>query len=256
MIHLVGTVLGTLVTGVIIEGATLTVGFLFAAVMSVLLMVSVGFLRGGSLPNRPQERAGYLSDVAGGLQIFLQNRTARMLTILTIVSLPVGQLSNAILSSFVRDDLGLGSDAFGFVDAGWPVGGMLAAGALSLGLRHLQAPIMVYILAISAGVFTVLLSMISSVPLLALVHAAMGFSVWMCRILIDGRILAACEAENVGRTKVYVEVLFSLSALIMCLSPTLVKLPMTSDYFLYWGLFITAASSLVWLWQGRVSEKA
>ncbi|MGR3291165.1 MAG: hypothetical protein ACU0C9_08225, partial [Paracoccaceae bacterium] len=61
----------------------------------------------------------------------------------------------------------------------------------------------------------------------------------------------SCAPENVGRTKVYVEVMFSLSALIMCLSPTLVKVSFTSSYFLFWGSFGVVATMGVMFWDAR-----
>jgi hypothetical protein len=49
--------------------------------------------------------------------IFKNNKLIQMLTLLSVVALPVGQLSNSLLSSFIRDDLGRESDLFGIVDA-------------------------------------------------------------------------------------------------------------------------------------------
>ena len=79
----------------------------------------------------------------------------------------------------------------------------------------------------------------------------MGFTVWICRIVIDGRVLQICTNETVGRTKVYIEVMFSFAAMVMCFSPTVVKLPSTSGYFLFWGIIVIIISSLLWLGNGR-----
>ncbi len=159
--------------------------------------------------------------------------------------------ANSISTFFLsfRDDLGRGSDAFGFVDAAWPIGGMLAAMALSLGLRGLSARNTEYVFGLLVGLTTIMFSMMTSIIALAIVHATMGFTVWLCRIVIDGRILQLCGAENVGRTKVSVEILFSFSAMIMCFSPTMVKLSSTSSYFLFWGGFVVIGTLLVWVWR-------
>lgn len=244
-VHLLAASIGTLAAGLIIERFSPTAGFLFSASMSIFLIIPVAFVAGTKSKANAAGFAGFVEDFRGGLEIFRSNRAVRLIAILAAVTLPVGQLVNAILSSFIRDDLGKGSDAFGFVDAAWPIGGMLAAMVLSLGLRGLSAKNTEYVFGVLVGLSTIVFSMTTSIVALALVHATMGFTVWLCRILIDGRILQICKAENVGRTKTYVEVMFSLSAMIMCLSPTLVKLPSTSTYFLFWGGFIVISTLMV-----------
>jgi hypothetical protein len=42
------------------------------------------------------------------------------------------------------------------------------------------------------------------------------------------------------------DVMFSFAAMTMCLSPSLVKLSATSDYFLYWGMIVVVSSLLLW----------
>ncbi len=246
-LHLLATALGTVATGMIIARYSPGGGFLFAGGLSLLLIVPVLFVKGRIARENPPGFSGFVADLVGGWQFFRGNRTVRAAVILTGVALPVGQLSNAVLSSFIRDDLGLGSDVFGLIDGAWPFGGMLAALALALGLRRLGARNIEYGLGVLVGVFTVVFSMTSSIVALIAIHAAMGFLVWLCNIIIDGRVLQTCEAENVGRAKTYVYVMYSLSALIMVLSPTLVRLPNTSDYFLYWGIFISIGTVLLWL---------
>ena len=248
-VHLLAASIGTFVAGLIIERFSPTAGFLFSASMSIFLIIPVAFVAGVRTKENAAGFTGFVADFRGGLEIFQSNRAVRLIAILAAVTLPVGQLSNAILSSFIRDDLGKGSDAFGFVDAAWPIGGMLAAAVLSLGLRGLSAKNTEYVFGILVGLSTIIFSMTTSIVALALVHATMGFTVWLCRIIIDGRVLQICKAENVGRTKIYVEIMFSLSAMIMCFSPTLVTLSSTSTYFLFWGGFIVIGTLLVFVWQ-------
>jgi len=248
-IHLLATAVGTVLTGIIIEYQSATAGFIFAALGSALLVLAVAFVRGVTSKENATGFSGFLADFSGGLALFNNNRMLRNLTILAGVALPIGQLSNAILSSFIRDDLNRGSDVFGFVDAAWPVGGMAAAAVLSLGLRKLSASNMEYYFALFVGLSTIVFSFCTSVISLAAMHAAMGFSVWMCRIVIDGRVLQICTGATVGRTKVYIEVMFSFAAMIMCFSPTLVKMPSTGSYFLFWGVVVVISSAILWLRQ-------
>ena len=252
-VHLLTTASGTVLTGVIIEYLSPTAGFLLSALFSVCLVFSASFVRGVTSKKNTIGFSGFLQDFSSGLTLFRNNQALRYLTILAGVALPIGQLSNAILSSFIRDDLNRGSDVFGFVDAAWPVGGMVAAAVLSTGLRKITMPNMEFLFAALVGLSTIVFSFCTSIFSLSMMHAAMGFLVWMCRIIIDGRILQICTAYTVGRTKVYIDVMFSFMAMVMCLSPTLIKLPNTSSYFFYWGIFVVISSAMLWLRQ--VAEK-
>lgn len=246
-VHLLATAIGTVLTGVVIEYHSAGTGFLLAASFSVFLVMAVAFVKGVTTKDSATGFAGFLQDFSGGLILFRNNQVLKNLTILAGIALPIGQLSNAILSSFIHDDLGRGSDVFGLVDAAWPVGGMVAAAVLSFGLKRLLAANMEYAFSLLLGIATIVFSLCTTVFSLALLHAAMGFSVWMCRIVIDGRILQICTEHTVGRTKVYIDIMFSFAAMIMCFSPTLVKLPSTSSYFLYWGLFVVIGTGILWL---------
>ena len=248
-VHLLATAFGTVLTGIVIEYQSTTAGFIFAALSSAFLVLAVAFVKGVTSKANATGFSGFLADFLGGLALFNSNRMLRNLTILAGVALPIGQLTNAILSSFIRDDLNRGNDVFGFVDAAWPVGGIAAAAVLSLGLKKLSASNMEYFFALLVGVSTIVFSFCTSAISLAMMHTAMGFTVWMCRIVIDGRVLQICTGVTVGRTKVYIEVMFSFAAMIMCFSPTLVKLSSTSNYFLFWGVVVVIGTAVLWLRQ-------
>ena len=113
---------------------------------------------------------------------------------------------------------------------------------------------MVFYFAVCAGLATVVFSFCTSVPALVLLHGAMGFFVWFCHILIDARVLQACDEDNVGRAKVSIYVTFSLSAAIMCLSPSFVPLQSASGYFLFWGGFAVLISLVLWAIAWRRSK--
>ncbi|MEP2531524.1 MFS transporter [Shimia sp.] len=250
-VHLSATALGTVLAGFVIEQMSPAAGFLFSAAASVLLIVPMLFVTDTAPTSNGSTKPAFLGDLRGGLEIFRQSRPLRLLALLAAVSLPIGQLSNAILSSFIRDDLGKGSSAFGIVDAAWPVGGMLAAGLLSLGIRKVSAHNMEYVFAVLVGCATFGLSLCTSLPMLALLHCAMGMTVWLCRIVIDGRVLERSTTDTIGRTKVGIDMAFSLAALIMCFSPTLVRLPSTAPYFMVWGALIVVVAGLVWFLDAR-----
>ena len=252
-VHLISTAVGTVMAGIVIERVSPEAGFLFSAAASLLLVFPMVFVVADRGRMIAPGVAAFMVDLRGGLEIFKASPEIRLLTILAAVSLPVGQLANAILSSLIRDDLGMGSEVFGIVDAAWPLGGMLAAMLLSFRIRCLSARNMEYVFALLAGVSTVGLSLSSTVPMLVIWHGAMGISVWLCRIVIDSRVLEISSQENVGRTKVGVEMAFSLFAVAMCLSPTLIALPKTAAYFQLWGGVIILGAGLSWM-LSRVSS--
>jgi MFS family permease len=245
-LHLISTVIGTVLAGIVIEQVSQADGFIFSAGASLLLILPMVYVDGGHLRKNAPGFTAFMANMKGGVEIFMTSSAVRLLALLATVSLPIGQLSNAILSSFIRDDLGKGSEVFGVVDAAWPLGGMFAAMLLSLGIQRLTVRNMEYLFALLAGVSTIGLSFSTTIPMLVILHGAMGMAVWLCRIVIDGRILEICTQENVGRTKVGVEMAFSFSALVMCFSPTFVTFPDTATYFLVWGSFMIFVSGLIW----------
>jgi MFS family permease len=235
--------------GIIIDQTSVAHGFIACAIASALLLCVACFLADGVAKTNTRGLVGYLSDFKEGLKFFKTNKNIQTLAVLSAVTLPIGQLTNALLSSFVRDDLGQGSDFFGMVDAGWAIGGMVGAALISMLAKKLDRPYTEYLLAVLAGGATIVFSFSTELLSMALLHGAMGFFVWSCRIIIGGRVIRACSNENVGRTRVYMEVMVGATATLMCLSPTAIALDETASYFLYWGMFIVASASILWLWK-------
>jgi hypothetical protein len=66
------------------------------------------------------------------------------------------------------------------------------------------------------------------------------------------RVLQICGEENVGRSRAHIEMAFSVSAIAMCLSPTLIALPQTGQYFLFWGVVGVVGTVAAYLWQRRL----
>ncbi len=242
-LHLLATSIGTVVCGVAIEWLSPAAGFLLAAVPSLLLaVVAFGLPPAAALHKDERPAGAVLSRIRAGFKIIIDKPILRHGLILALFALPVGQLSNAVLSSFIRDDLGRGSDVFALVDAGWPAGGMLAAGLLAILVRLGQDVRFACLYALALGVATIALSQGESVPWLVAIHALMGFSLWLCRIVVVGSMLCACAPHEVGRVRATTEAVVSLSAIVMCLSPTVVALPASGGYFLFWGLMVTAVA--------------
>lgn len=103
-----------------------------------------------------------------------------------------------------------------------------------------------YAFALLLGEMTVVFAYCTSVPTLALLHAAAGFAMWLYRIVIDERILQIGSNASAGRSRVYISVMLSFVAMIMCFSPTIFKLFSTGNYFLCWGIMVVISSLLLW----------
>ncbi len=246
--HLFATALGTVFIGFAMHESPLNVGYVLVALFSVPILVSVLFI-----PEKPRttERnpglSGYIEDLKAGFVIVRHDQRLLIITLVAAVALPLGQLSNALLSSFIRDDYGGGSDIFGSVDAAWAVGGMTGTFILGFVLSRYRLVGWEYYFAALAGLATALFSFMAHPMTLMFFHALMGGMVWCARILIDGRILQICSNETVGRTKINIEVMVSLSAVIMCFSPTLIKFDATGSYFLLWGMLVMISAMMLCL---------
>lgn len=247
-IHLLATAVGTIGVGVILESQGALAGFAASASGSLFLLIPVIFVRGAKSSGGSAGLSGYFRDLVGGFTILMKIPEVRNMAILAAFSLPLGQLVNAVLSSFVHDDLGLGGDVFGLVDSAWPLGGMAAAAIMSLGLVAMSGRYMVFVFSTLAGLATIAFSLASTVLALVAIHAAMGFLVWSCRILVDGQVLLACGEHRVGRAKVCVDMMTAFSAAAMSLSPTFISLDSASGYFLFWGSFATIGSLALGVW--------
>ncbi len=246
--HLLATSVGTLATGILIAEFGPWAGFAGSALMS-LFVVPVVLPIKGSAVGAPKRHLAFLSDLRAGARTFATIPALRPYAVVAIIALPLGQLSNAVLSGLVRDDLGHGSDIFGLVDSAWPIGGLAAALFMSLGLGLSARPQAAFVFAAIAGTSTIWLGLSTSIPLLVLAHGAMGFSVWMGHIAVDAKVLSLAEPDNVGRLKSYIHVLFSGAAIVMCLSPSVFSGLEPRTYFLAWGgiALIGSLGSLMFL---------
>ncbi len=237
-IHLISTAMGMAGIGLIIRAFGVGSAFAFSALASTTVLLISLFLEKSTSKSNAKGLKGYLSDFKNGLIIFQSNAEVRLLAILSAITLPIGQLTNAILSSFIRDDLGGDSVTFGIVDAGWAIGGMLAAALLSKKIKKFNYKYSEYVVAIFAGISTLLFSFSTSTSTLVIVHGLMGFFIWTCRILIAEKVIRQCNHESIGRVRVYIESIVGMSAMVMCFSPSVIAFEATAVYFRWWGGFL------------------
>lgn len=253
-IHMVATAIGMAGIGFSIDRWAMGHGFIISGAVSVFLVIVASFLAKHvhSSEFTAQGLSGFWLDFKAGYTVFKNNRSIQGLAMLSAIALPIGQLADAILPALIRNDLGRSSAIYGLVDAGWAIGGMLAAIIISTVAKKVTNTLYVeYIMAILAGFATIGITFFAQTIYLALLHALMGFFVWSCRILINSKIIELCDSSNIGRIKVYVDSLFYLSAAVMCISPSLISFSLNSSYFILWGAIIIIVTILLMYWNSR-----
>ena len=116
-LHLLATAAGTVAAGVILDQSGAMAAFGASALMSFLLLLPVLPIRGqsGGEDSAPTEN-GFLTDLRAGFEVVWRTPAFRRMAIMAAVVLPLGQLSNAVLSSFILLDLGQGADVFDRID--------------------------------------------------------------------------------------------------------------------------------------------
>ena len=250
-VHLLGKTMMTVVTGWCLSVFNIHVAFYVAGASSALVLAAALFLP-SMPPSTPKtSQNNQIANFFTSFSVFKVAPTLLPLVLLAGLALPVGKLSNAILSSFVRDDLGLQSFEFGIIDGAWSIGGLLAAFILSvLPNRQLDGVKLSY----TAGVLalcTIWLGLTSELSVLVVLHGAMGFFCWIIRILVEVRVLNAVPDELAGRAKSNVIFAFSAIAIVMCLSPGFVSAAATGSYYVFWGYAIGAAALLYHITQSH-----
>lgn len=243
-IHLLSTAIVTVFSGWCLSVFSTSIAFYFSAAFSIALSISAGLLPEFAGKRKSLGRASFRNDMILSFSLLRDIPGLALVVLLAGVALPIGQLSNAILSSFVHDDLGMGSWEFGLIDGAWPIGGLAASMLLSILTAIWARKISVGVTTGLVALSTIALACSQNVYLLAFLHGCMGFFTWLSRILVDARVLESVEDGQVGRAKSNVTFAFGFVAIVMCLSPTLVKIPSTNAYFLTWGAIILAVSIL------------
>lgn len=255
-LHLLSTVISTGSMGIIISEMSMSIGFFATAIPSIFLLIVAVFLANSYIKSSNNGVKGYWIDFKSGLVIFKNNPFLCRLVLLAMAVLPIGFLTSALLSAFVLDDLNKGSDVFGLVEATWQIGGMLAAGLLSAKTNLFRGRYIIYAIGLLSGSSTIILSYSTDSYSLALSHGLMGFFGYIALITIKAKISESSNTKNIGRSIANLGVMINLSGIIMCLSPSFIEFNKTAPYFLYWGGFMIAAVTLLFVWEFKVVSES
>lgn len=234
-LHMFGTALSTIASGYVLSAFPLYQAFVCSAMYSFILQRAIfkAIHRQNeftSLPsNRNRSDGGYPS----------QDITCNDILIMCVVAaliFPVGQLSNAVLSNFVLIDLGKNSAFHGIVDSAWPIGGLLATLSLSFNILKFKYSFTIRDVCLLCFFSTIVFSYLKNLVGLVLIHALMGYVVWIARIAMDTYLVNNAPPKYFGRIASRINSVFSITSAIVCLMPSIVTFKKVSDYFFYWGL--------------------
>ena len=240
--HLLATAAGTTFVGFVIGQSSIATGFFIAAAFSIPI-VALSFLvakEAGDVLGETSKK--YFSEFFDGMQQFVASRSLRWIAILAMVTVPIGQLSNAILSSLVRDSFDGNSAMFGIADAAWPIGGMIGTTLLGLVTLRDQLKSTEIVCALLLGLFTAALAFAPTFAVVVILHGMMGVFASCCRLLFAARIVSTESREHSGKNLANMQALVSLSAVLMTSSPLLIGIDSASFYFGLWGAIALAVA--------------
>lgn len=189
------------------------------AFLSLLALCVCAPLRLEGAPVPPERPFHYGKELLLGVQA-LWARPALLLTCLTIaLAWSASQASTVLLPAFARLDLGLGANAYGWIDAMWALWGM--AGGVLLGVtarplieRFLRQWGLLLLAGATAG-----FALSQSLGQALLLHGAMGLVFVLCCTASDAWVLKQVERHMIGRIRNNIQALIGLLGIAIYLGP-------------------------------------
>ena len=219
--------------------------YLFCAICSLGAAILIWWLPDARVTSARMENLA--SEMMSGIRELSAMPVVLRIGLLTAIGFSVGQLSNVLLPSFVRDDLGGDARLFGIVDALWSVGGVAAALAAARFLRAYKLAHIEFHAAILLGLVTMSLWVVTHPVVLMIAYFLLGSLFSISRVVCDGRILEICPEAVVGRVRTHIQSLISVAGLVIYLSPTLLPIESAATSYLVWGAVVmVAATALYW----------
>ncbi len=246
-IRQMGLVLGAGAAGLVIDflgvGGALLVTALLAAVPTILVVAFPSSrIRSGS-----RGVGQYFHELQEGMIYCIDHSGLLSAICIIVVSFSVGQLTNAILVSFVVDDLAAGSRVFGWMDAGWSLGAFAVALTIT-STSILRSNKQLELLALSLlGVLTVIFSQANSVAMALVLHVMMGGAYSVARIRSDASLVELCHTDLMGRVRSNIQAIIGLVGILTYLSPTVFNIETARWLYLVWGVLVCLFAALLFL---------
>lgn len=245
-------VAGVGVGGLALEAVGGTGAFLIMTVTSLLVAGAVYLLpKHAGTAKRPAGYAAYARDVKEGFKYSLAAPGVAVLGLTTALAFSAGQLGNALLPAFVRDEIGGGSVLFGIVDAAWSVGGITAAFAVNFFLQRHEGRYSEYVLLSALGASMVALAFAYQPLTVIVLHLSMGAAFSACKVLCDGLLLQRCREDFMGRVRINIQMLTSALGIAMYISPTLLQSGGSRELYFGWGCLLAVAGCVIWIWSRK-----
>ncbi|WP_322864827.1 hypothetical protein U5922_000725 (plasmid) [Aquicoccus sp. G2-2] len=253
-VHLCCTALGSALAGFALPHiGPFYVAIYIALYSAAILLLNFDQVKADHLQAQGVQRAGVRSMFAG-MKSIATDRKMLWLALLSLMSIPTGQLSNAIQTPLVLEELGYGSVELGIIDASWPIGGLFASILIARYWYQPKTTVVEPSLVVFLGLCCVAVSWAQNVSLLFVLIGLMGFMSWLCKIHFGSLIALASNETEVGRNNAAIEVFAGSMGVALCLLPSLLRLEHFSTYYRLWGGLVITGTLVANLYlKGRKS---
>lgn len=191
---------------------------------------------------------GRWGSIVEGVRLLSTGTGLATAVLVAAFALSVGQVTNALLPAFVKLELGQGSELYGVADAAWSVGALAAAFMTGLYLKRVSTPPgEIALLAFLAllGLCNILFALTAHPATVVAMHAVLGASFSLVKVVADGRIMTLTPTEYMGRVRSNLASLSSLIAIAIYIAPTLLEGATAKTLYIAWGGIVIALSGLL-----------
>jgi MFS family permease len=254
-VGLAAEILGAAAGGLAVAWLGIAGSFVICIVLSVVAAALAIPLRAqGSVPLGANRR--YSMAITDAFWIICRDRQLLMTCLTLILGWAAAQMTLALLAAFTRFELRLGSDAYGWIDAMWGVGGI--AGGIALiwlsrqsvdryllrfSLLFLAAAIAAFSLA--QGFWTALL-----------LHGLMGAAFAVSLALCDTHILKVVDAGAIGRVRNNLQAAIGAVGVVIFLLPSLYSDLSVRSVYLGFALVLAGAAAALLIGHYRSESPA
>ena len=255
-VHQLGSVVGSVLGGLIVAslgtgaGLFAVAGFLAAAACLVAPLHRYAAVPCDGTPS------SYSSAVSDGFRLIFRNPALLAACVAIALVWSAAQMSSVLLAAFTQYSLGLGVDAYGWIDAMWGVGalvvGVILVGAAPAAIERWLLRFGLLTLAASTACFSAAQGLWSAV----LLHGVMGMAFAASRITYDAYILRTVDSSMVGRVRNNIQAAIGAMGLAIYLLPSIYVGASTRVVYLAFGGFLAVAAAVLFVWRNRLDVVA
>ncbi|NEK18994.1 MFS transporter [Rhizobium leguminosarum] len=213
-------------------------GYFIAASSAALMWAAVFALRSVTIEKRGVTVSGYVAHLKEGLD-YLANYPALLGTAaIGALAFSAGQMTNALLPAFIRNDIGAGSDLYGVADAAWSAGAVTGSALVIYLLKTRKLALLDGQSLLALGILMGSLFFIKlPMPVIA-IQVLAGGAANIAKAISDGNILHRCAEDKIGRVRSLVQALTGLMGVVIYLSPSVLRNYSAGQIYLVWGIVL------------------